>query len=480
MHRYLTNTLLILQQQHYKPQAFLRIYKSHFSKLRSYSSRQNIDRTIKLISLLCSAFLVYVCISIFVARSLPTHATPEYMYYVYIVTATILFFVTLPLHFPLLISLIIIIFTPGQYIISHIRYQKTKKLLNTRPDLIVISIAWSYGKTSMKEILKNLLATSYNILVLPWNINTPLGICKYILHHLTPNHQIVLLEMGETHVWDIKEICDIISPSIGIITGITEQHIASFHTIDNVISTIFELTSYIPNTGVLYCNCESEHVLTGLHRHIPTSKTYPIHRYTRPQHVAYLPHLQGISFVYKDHTLTCPLLGLHHATALTLACEVAQNLGIHIDTCQTIIQNLPHIPHRLEPIHNPYTHITVIDDSYNGNLQGVMSAIDLLHNYTCQPWWHKWILTPWLIELGHTSAEIHTQIGQFLAKSVDYVILISSSWSWHIRQWLISAGFPKQNIFIYNTAQEAHHALPSLLHTHDIILFQNDIPDFAE
>lgn len=479
MRRYFTNTLLILQQQHYKPQAFLHIYKSRFFKLRSYSSRQQVDRTTKLISLICSAFLIYICISIFVAVSIPIYITTAYMNYAYIIYI-IIFFAAFPLHFPLLISPFIVIFTPFQYIISQRRYQKTKKLLTTRSDLIVISIAWSYGKTSMKEILKNLLSTAYHVLVVPWNINTPLGICKYIWDHLTSTHQILLLEMGETHVWDIKEICDIIPPSIGIITGITEQHIASFHSIDNVISTIFELTSYIPDTGALYCNSESEHVTTGLRRHIPTSKTYPIYTYTRPQNISYLPRLQGISFVYKDRILTCPLLGIHHTTALTLACEVAENLGIPRDTCQKIIQKLPHIPHRLEPIHNPYTHITVIDDSYNGNLQGVMSAIDLLNNYTCQPWWHKWILTPWLTELGHTSAGIHTQIWQFLAKSVDYVILISSSWSAHIINWLLSAGFPEHNIFVYNTAQEAHRSLPSLLHTHDIILFQNDIPDFAE
>lgn len=140
MHRYFINTLLILQQQHYKPQAFLYIYKSRFLKLRSYSSRQQIDRTTKLIALLCSTLLIYICISIFVAVITPIYITTAYMNYAYIIYI-IIFFATFPLHFPLLISLIIVLFTPFQYIISQILYKKTKKLLTTRHDLIIVSIA---------------------------------------------------------------------------------------------------------------------------------------------------------------------------------------------------------------------------------------------------------------------------------------------------------------------------------------------------
>jgi len=150
------------------------------------------------------------------------------------------------------------------------------------------------------------------------------------------------------------------------------------------------------------------------------------------------------------------------------------------DSITTRIATTPHIPHRLDPIYNPFSRITVIDDSYNGNLEGVQSAIHLLSNVTPAAKWLKRYLTPGLVELGNETASIHRHIGELLANSADRIILIKSSWTPYIREALDKRSFPAEHIFEFATAAKAHSALGNLLSSDDVILFQNDIPDFAE
>ena len=109
------------------------------------------------------------------------------------------------------------------------------------PQIKIIGITGSYGKTSMKYYLNTLLKDFYDVLITPGNFNTTLGVVRTIREHLKPSNQIFLCEMGARHVHDIKEICDLFPPQEGIITSIGPQHLETFHTQENIVNTKFEL-----------------------------------------------------------------------------------------------------------------------------------------------------------------------------------------------------------------------------------------------
>jgi UDP-N-acetylmuramoyl-tripeptide--D-alanyl-D-alanine ligase len=116
----------------------------------------------------------------------------------------------------------------------------------------------------------------------------------------------------------------------------------------------------------------------------------------------------------------------------------------------------------------------VIDDSYNGNPEGVKEAIKLLSQFKDH---RKVYLTPGLVEMGHKAEEVHEKIGKQLAKNVDLVLLVRNSVTPFIEKGLMESGFAQDRIIWYATAQEAHSSLDKVLQKGDVILFQNDWGD---
>ena len=131
------------------------------------------------------------------------------------------------------------------------------------------------------------------------------------------------------------------------------------------------------------------------------------------------------------------------------------------------------IAHRLAPF-STANGVLVIDDSYNGNPDGAREAVRVLARFKNR---RKLYITPGLVEMGKMSAEIHRTIGRKLATVADIVILIKNSATAYIAEGLASANFKKQNIIWFASAHEAHAALPAILKSEDIVLFQNDWPD---
>ena len=146
---------------------------------------------------------------------------------------------------------------PINHMINKKYINEAKKIINGMPNLIVIGVTGSYGKTSTKNFLYKLLSSKYNVLMTPKNYNTTLGVTMTIRNELKATHEIFICEMGATRVNDIKEICDIVKPKYGIITSVGPQHLESFKTIENVIKTKFELADSIPQEGLVLLNYDN-------------------------------------------------------------------------------------------------------------------------------------------------------------------------------------------------------------------------------
>jgi UDP-N-acetylmuramoyl-tripeptide--D-alanyl-D-alanine ligase len=352
------------------------------------------------------------------------------------------------------ISLCVLLLNPIDRSVKQSVIRQAKLKLASFPQLEIVGIAGSYGKTTMKEAVFAILSQKYSVLKTPENINTPLGIARLILDKLDSSTQVLIVEMGEYTRGDVQEICSIVKPQTAIITGINEAHLERMGSIENTIAAIFELAQNMNQKGLLVLNGDNKLISENYKTFITTQK------------------VELVSSKEKSN-LHSGLLGRYATGVLHAAAAVGTYLGLTQEQIEKGALSVRPLPHRLQPIEGTRG-VLVIDDSYNGNPEGVSEAIHLLSTYTGR---RKIYITPGLVETGTKIKEVHIQIGKELASVADRVVLIKNSASPYIAQGLMENGFNKNHILWYGSAHEAHAAMGEIIEPNDVVLFQNDWPD---
>ena len=355
--------------------------------------------------------------------------------------------------------------------IEYLIIKKTRQILKNYK-AIKIAIAGSFGKTTMREILKTVLLEGKKTAAPPENYNTSMGISKFV-KTLKGDEEILIFEMGEYYSGDIEKLCDLVQPDIGIITGINEAHLQKFKKIERTIKTIYELSDFLGEKPV-YINGENELARKN----------------AKPNHIIYSRDgigdlkiknqktgLDGTSFIIikndKELEIKSGLLGLHLVGSLAVAADIALNFGLTFEQIKNGVSKIEPFDHRLEPkIDN--AGVITLDDSYNGNPDGVKAVIEFLAGLkNCR----RFYVTPGLVEMGEQTEKIHKQIGKELAKAgIEKTILIKNSVTPYIKQGLKEAEY-KGEVIWFDNALTAFAALPYLTVGGDIILLQNDWPD---
>lgn len=354
--------------------------------------------------------------------------------------------------FPVCVAVLLL--SPLDLFLKRIKINQAKEILAQFPTLKVIGIAGSYGKTTMKEVVSTILSQKLTVLKTPENINTPLGIADLIITKLNDKVQILIVEMGEYQRDDITEICLMVKPQIGIITGINEAHLERMGSLDNTVATIFELAQNMDTYGLLVLNDDNEYIHSNYKK--------------------YIAHHEVVLCSSKNETdLKSGLLGRYAKGVLQAGEAVGLYLGLSKSQIQRGAGLIKALPHRLQPIEGARG-VLVIDDSYNGNPTGVSEAIYVLSTY---PNRRKVYVTPGLVETGEKTAEIHRKIGKELSKVANLVLLITNSVTPYIAEGLIANGFNKVNIRWYKSAENAHADMSNIIQPNDVVLFQNDWTD---
>ena len=349
---------------------------------------------------------------------------------------------------------------------------EAKKILKEMPNLLVIGITGSYGKTSMKNFLYNILIEKYEVLKTPKNYNTTMGVVKTIREELKATHQIFLCEMGATNVGDIKEICDIVKPKLGIITSIGPQHLESFKTIENIIKTKFELADSVKeNNGTIFLNYDNEYIKD---KQVQMKKiTYGINNDKLDYNSYNLESSsKGLRFKIKDSEFRTRLIGKHNIENITGAIAVADYLNVPINKIAVRIKEIQNVKHRLELVQRG--NLTIIDDSYNANPVSSKSAVETLGEFKGI----KVIVTPGLIELGKEQEKYNYEFGKYMTKFCDYIFLVGTDNYKSMLKGIEEKAFPKDKVFKVDLPQEAITKLLEWnLQDNVIVLLENDLPD---
>lgn len=341
---------------------------------------------------------------------------------------------------------------------------------------VKIGITGSYGKTSCKNILADILSTKYRVLKTDKNFNTPLGIAR-TAGNIRGDEEIFIAEMGARRPGDIRELARLVKPKYAIVTGVAPQHLATFKTVDAIYRTKKELVDCLPPDGYAVFNGDNSYTREMAKEcavRCVTVHTNGGREGIRAENIRLSNN--GSCFDVKglgeDFTLSTRLLGRHNILNILLCVALAAELGVEKKRMIAAVKNLKPSPHRLELLDTPNNGVTVIDDSYNGNVEGVRFALEVLALYKEN---RRVVFTQGVVELGKRASEINTLVGAMIAKVADLVLLTGENAA-YIKNGLNNSGFPSEQIKVFKSFAEASEALKTLLRRGDVLLIQNDIP----
>ena len=386
----------------------------------------------------------------------------------------------IPLFLPVWVTLAALLAIPLEKLIyeAYFRDARNKLLANDR--LIRIGITGSYGKTSTKFILREMLSQKYNVLATPDSYNTPMGITGIIRSRLTPAHQVFIAEMGARHPQDIRELCRLVHPTIGVLTSVGPQHLDTFKTIETIKNTKYDLIRALPEDGLaafgnddgivteLYSATDKPKILAGKEE----TDAWATDITVDGRGSSFLLHLRG----QEPIPCTTLLLGRHNIANIVLSAALASKLGVTARQIQSAISQLKPVEHRLRIVTSAGG-VTVIDDAFNTNPVSSKSALDVLKMFAPR----RIIVTPGMVELGTDEAKYNRKFGEYMADCVDIALLVGKKHTEPIREGLLSKGFDAENIHSFNTLDEAVAALKTMTAEGDTVMYENDLPDsYAE
>lgn len=352
-----------------------------------------------------------------------------------------------------------------------------RKKLDSAPNLTVIGVTGSYGKTSVKFYLKTLLQARYSVLATPESYNTPMGVVKTIRESLKPSHEIFVCEMGAYRLGEIKEICDIVKPEHGVITAIGPQHLDTFLNIENIKTTKFELADALPKEGMLFLNGDNEYI-----QEKSVAYENRIFYYSEGSGAGYMAKDIAVSQLGTDFTVVAPngdterfqmkLIGMHNVINVMGAVAVAHKLGIELKDLKIPMRRIVPVEHRMEM--REHGDVTIIDDAYNSNPIGSKAAVETLAMFEGI----KILITPGMVDLGKDEEEYNYKFGTYAADCCDYILLVGRKHTEPILRGALRKGFPVERCLVYDKLEEAlNYAYSIRGEGHKYILLENDLPD---
>ena len=364
--------------------------------------------------------------------------------------------------------------SPVEKAIANRFIKDAERILSEAKDLKIVGITGSYGKTSAKNYVTALLSAKYSTLMTPASFNTPMGVVRTVREQLRGYHEVFVCEMGAKNKGDIKEICDIVHPHVGILTAIGEQHLETFKTLDTIIDTKFELIDALPEDGTAFLSTDNEHIAA---REVTNVRTVSYGLQDGAQYVA--TNIQndetGSSFTVttpdgETADFTTRLLGAHTIQNLVGSIAVAHQMGVSLQEMKQPIRQMKPVEHRLQLLPNGY-----IDDAYNSNPAGFRSALDVLGSMKNT---RRVLVTPGMVELGARQDALNEELGAYAANCCDVAVLVGEKQAPPLKKGLLSAGFPEDKIFVAMDLHQGLSYVQSLPKTgRQIVLLENDLPD---
>ncbi|MDD5717323.1 MAG: UDP-N-acetylmuramoyl-tripeptide--D-alanyl-D-alanine ligase [Sulfuricurvum sp.] len=333
--------------------------------------------------------------------------------------------------------------------------RQAKGKIASMKDLTIICVTGSYGKTSMKNFIAQVLSHKYTVYATPRSVNTLGGIIRDVNESLPENTQVYICEAGAREVGDIYAIAQLLHPQIVVVGKVGPQHLEYFKTLERIQRTKLEI--------IHSDRLEKAFVHTSV-----TNEPHEKVTFFGDEIQNLTATLEGTDFdlevqgtVYHFHT---SVLGAFQTININAAILIASQMGMNGEEIVQAVENLKSVEHRLERIDAGGK--IILDDGYNGNIDGMLEGVRLCSLHTGR----KVIVTPGLVE---STEELNRELIQAINRVFDIAIITGS----------LNKGQFERELNVHQPIMLADKSqmvkiLGEVTRPGDIILFANDAPNF--
>lgn len=374
-------------------------------------------------------------------------------------------------------------------LVNKIKKEEAKKAIKKieHLNLKVIGITGSYGKTTTKDILAEILAKKYKVDKTTKNENTVFGIIRKIIKDTDKGTEVFVAEMGAYRKGDIKELANIVKPEIGIITGIEPQHIDLFGSIENIKKAKFELIESLPKGGTAIFNLSNEdtrELYRRAVRELPELdiKGYILHKNVGKKYQGINIDLEsrivesdekGVKFEVFENgnsvVLFAPVTGVHFIENITGSILVSRMMGLSWNQINKAVSKIK-LPDKTMQVTKLGYGSILIDDSNNSTPNGFLSALNYLSYFKNKK---RVVVTPGIIELGKQSRGIHKKIGSAIEKKCDHVIVTNEEHAKYIREGFL---YNSEKLEVVENGVHLLGLIQSYIENGSVILLEGRVP----
>jgi UDP-N-acetylmuramoyl-tripeptide--D-alanyl-D-alanine ligase len=346
----------------------------------------------------------------------------------------------------------------------------------------VVGITGSYGKTTTKFITAALLGRRYAVLKTPDGVNTTMGITRVIRESLRDDHRFFVVEVAAYGCGEIREVCDVLTPRLAILTAVGVQHLERFETPERIAEAKYELIASLPPGGLAILNADDAGCLRLADRARRDGRRtllYGIGEDDRPLGIRGRDvklSAKGSRFLVETTVgaalLETKLLGRWNVSNILAAAAAAVECGVSLEEIRDEVGRLPPAPKRLEV--REEGGIVKLIDVANANPAGARMALEVLEQFEGGA---KILITPGLVELGRIEAEENRKLGRAAAAICDYVVLVGPRQTGPLREGLHEGGFSSERILVARHSDEVSERLKEIVREGDVLLYENRLPD---
>lgn len=380
---------------------------------------------------------------------------------------------------PLIVSFIVLILQPVTVFERNKVIKRATEKREQYPDLLSIGITGSFGKTSTKEFLSTILSKNFKVLKTEKHQNSEMGISRCILNNLDERYDLFVCEMGAYNRGGIKLLSSIAKPSIGIITGINNQHLDTFGSQEKIVETKFELIDSLPyNSGTAILNWDNKLVRDGYHLAMDSVKYSSANKEADlwAEDIVVEKNFLSFKACCKDGDsaqFKVNVLGKHNISNLLAAIGAAKKIGMSME-------NIAWGAGKIEPWQSGMKHyfginnLEVIDASYSANYTGVMAHLDYLETLPGD----KTIVMLPLIELGKEAKKVHLEIAKRIGEVCGLAVILRKDYFKDMKKEAVKAGIREENFVLLKKPEEMFKKIMDFsYYQQGTILLESRVPE---
>ncbi|MBP1989002.1 UDP-N-acetylmuramoyl-tripeptide--D-alanyl-D-alanine ligase [Paenibacillus eucommiae] len=351
--------------------------------------------------------------------------------------------------------------------------QRLAQAYRSQLDVKVIGITGSNGKTSVKDILAGLLATTFKTQKTSGNLNNHLGVPLTLLR-LQEDTEMAVVEMGMSGLGEINQLAAISQLDAAIITSVSEVHLGDLHSRERIAEAKLEIIHGLKSNGLLIYNGDNPIFMEQFNKQSPVCRSLSF-GYS-PAHALHpltsFMNENGIFFSISDADcpeLFLPMLGKHQMINALSAIAAARHFGISYEQIKQGLLQVEATGMRCELV--SIGNCTVINDAYKSNPTSLRAALEALYAWKGKGSKRKIAVIGDMVELGQEAEDLHKEIGEELdATQLDAVFTIGSM-AKHIALSAMSK-FPYGKVTTCMDKQEVIDQLKQIIQEDCIILIK--------